>query len=171
MDDSELKYNKEENDDSAIETWRNSEGDLFRMNGPATIQSYSNGYRYEFWYQIPKKVHRENEPAVLEYINDVLITQTWYTDGVIYNPTGGPSRIQFFYEIRNKDYKDYNFELFSLIGIRNTNIIRGKIWSNNIGFAHRDDNLPALINYDENGKVIKNQWCINGRLIREENYE
>ena len=44
---------------------------------------------------------------------------------------------------------------------------RDKEWRNDAGQLHREDDQPAVINYDANGEIESEAWYLNGELYRE----
>lgn len=119
--------------------WKNSEGKLHRINGPAfesqaSLQYHRDGQR-----------HREDGPAVIYrgslsyckpeyYLNGKLIPEEYFSILTIEKANGGG-------EIRT--------------------------WRNVKGQLHRK-NGPALISFDNDAKVITTQYMQNGKLHRED---
>ena len=87
MDDSELIYQTRVNSaGTIIEKWINSEGDLFRINGPAFVETYSNGSKEEYWCQISGMRHRVNGSAVISYSEDgTIVNKEYWINGVQVN--------------------------------------------------------------------------------------
>ena len=83
MNDSELIYQKIEGVTANEEIWTNSDNKLFRINGPASIRTYNDGYKIETWYQKPNMIHRKGGPAIIEYDREGNIEgENYYINGL-----------------------------------------------------------------------------------------
>lgn len=78
------------------ETWRNSKGQLHRLNGPAKIEYYSGsgGLATEEWYK-DGTPHREDGPAKTDYYPDGEISsRIWYREGFRHR-VDGPAKLEY----------------------------------------------------------------------------
>ena len=78
------------------ETWRNSKGQLHRLNGPAKIEYYSGSGKIfiEEWYKNGKP-NREDGPARTDYYpRGEISSRVWYKEGFRHR-VDGPARIEY----------------------------------------------------------------------------
>jgi len=91
-------------------------------------------------------LHRENGPAKVLYMNNNLIFEQYYING-LWHREDGPAYIEYY---SNKIIKYEGY------------YIRNKI--------HRE-NGPAYINYYPSGEPFNKGYCINGKYFNSSNFE
>jgi hypothetical protein len=116
-------------------------------NNPHSIYYHYNGTIYiETWYDEKSNIHRDDDkPAKYIYNEegDVVFIK-WYKRGMLHRDVN-PAIIKYYGKVE-----------------------RIESWFKN-GNKHRDEDLPAELEYDSNNKLSIEIWYKNGSLYREEN--
>lgn len=132
-------------DSRKIEEWFNEAGELHRENDlPALIIHNSHGIFRKEWYLNGSL--QFNRASVIEYENNGTVSKEfWFNENgchvIYYYPNGNK-----FVEYWNNINHDYMSEVY---------LSRG---------YHRDNDLPAYIEWDENGVLRKEKWYENDIL-------
>ena len=123
------------------EEWRDKNGDLDRVDGPAFIVYFENGTIEEEQWWRNGKFHRDDGPAYTGYYPDGTIrTESWWKDGELHRDNA-PAGI-----IYNED---------GTIGEEHW-------WQDDE--LHRADG-PARIFYSQDGDIEREQWWQYGEKI------
>src|SRR3989344_1369841 len=138
-----------ENGKVETEEWYNDDGELSRMDGPASVRYGLNGLStFEMWYN-DREEHRLDGPAVIiYYTNDnnsaehIINLETWRKNGKMHRDGGEPSMRGYFID----------------------GSIKIEHWAVDGNF-HRIG-APAVIAYHENGNVTEEKWYQHGEMHR-----
>lgn len=126
-------------------------------------ESEQNGYTNKI-YTLGDKTY------TISYKRNILYSETWKTDGkldrkvspaiIIYHKNGQPKILQWY---RNgESYRENNEAIYEKY--YETGVIWQKSWGNG-EIVHREDG-PAIIRYNENGKVEEEEWYLNDKSFR-----
>lgn len=153
----------------SMEEWRNGCGELHQVDDKPAFISYmvNNKVMIMEWYKNGVLHRNDNsgysskrnlfeKPARIEYTHNMnVVKMEWYFEGRLHRHSDtGPALIHYFTDKRNK-FIDGN--------------IRKVGWYSD-GKAHRYDKA-AIIEYDKNDNVIKEEWNIHGRYSRDDDNE
>lgn len=163
-----------------IEGKKNREGDL-----PAVIVYYKNGniQTQEWWKN--DELHREDDlPARIDYHASGYISEKHWS---IYDePLRQNSKVTSASYYDNKEnnleaetlnvYPDQQNEpsvirYYDDFDEKRNQLIEAKEWFNEDEKKHRDDGLPAVIVYDKNGNIIKQEFWENGMQMQIEYFK
>jgi len=156
-------------------------GDLHRDDDlPAMVVYRSDGQiSREVWCQ-HDNVHRDGDrPAEIKYYDTRLYDglegpqvsiQAWARDGEPYRDNGLPEAMEYSENGQLQAERWFSrhragCELPAAILYEKSK--KCVIWKNEDGEIHRDFDLPAVIIYDEAGRVGIEQWSVKGRVHRE----
>lgn len=110
-------------------------------DGPARTCYYNYQITAEFWYQ-HGNLHREDGPACIFYKRGIPYRKMWYLNGKFGRKNDGPHYVE------------------------QTNITVHTAWLNEHKVYHRENGMPAVIDYDLNGTILNEKWYINGRQLK-----
>ena len=173
------------------ESWMRS-GRLYRVNGPAIVTYHPNGrvahkvwvhndepHRYDgpailFYHQNGQcteerwmhkgKCHRNKRPAIRRFDETgLLVSEEWLCKD-LHSRRGGPVIVTYYPcgKVRSEAYilnpgaGETQDVFYRLDGS-----IERRIWGKN-NETHRENGEPAIIDYDDNGRVLDGQWLRNG---------
>lgn len=118
------------------------------------------------------KLHNDNKPAYLLYVNKKLKCEEYYKNGKLHNLNGAAS-IEYYsnghfeYKAYYQDGKLHNDNGFAKIEYYyNGSVKYASCYFN--GKRHRD-NGPARIEYNKDGKVVYSSYYINDKKITQFN--
>lgn len=113
-------------------------------NTPQPVVVEVGKYKYEFWFNSDKKLHREDGPAAIKKNNGESY-ECWFINGELSNS----EKPSFIWK-----YRSYLGEI----------LILQEIWYLN-NKIHRDNDEPAIIMKNDIGTLVK-IWYINGNNYR-----
>lgn len=147
----------------AEEIWFHN-GIAHRDNGPAILRYHQNGQCEEEIWMHKGKCHRFEGPAIQCFYEDgTLFQEEWMRKDLHARPSG-PVLVAY-YPCGNVEVEMYvlNAEAEESLNIlyRRDGSIERRVWkkSNEI---HRENGEPAIIYYDENGRILDGEWLRNG---------
>jgi len=122
--------------------WKNSAGELHRVDGPARIEYDLDGNLLaEVWHK-NGLIHREDGSAYTFYYSDGSIeSERWFYEGDLYRKDG-PTIIRYY---------------------RTSGHLKSQEWYQ-IDRYHRLDG-PAVIKYKPTGKIKSVEWYIDGKKL------
>lgn len=161
---------------------------LHRLDGPASTEWDKFGRIVNQNWCINGKLHREDGPALIEYIyhdprgyskSSYEKIEQWFCNDKLHR-NDGPASISYYPPLKNKDriksetwvqnglHQNYMDEPSSIIYWEN-GLAKRKLWIMNGGLFYMKNysrkNGPAIINYDELGNITKIDWVYMGTFF------
>ena len=170
MDDSELICSTRCHKGLTITEWTNSEGKLFRMNGPARILTYNDKRtelnqgiaKKEQWCQKPNEHYRKNDkPSEIHYFeNNSIASEKWIYLNRFFRDNDEPAVINYY----KKEGKSSLYGIDMILGV-DVPKFKSKFWVDGYGQTHRKDG-PAAIFYNEDGEIVEVEFYEYGNFIK-----
>jgi antitoxin component YwqK of YwqJK toxin-antitoxin module len=137
------------------ELWMNRRGDLNREGDKPALIKYEDDGRYEEWHTDGVLTRGDGKPAVVVFDEqDVIISQRWILNEIYYRSDDQPAIVHYYYNGK-PSLEEWVSEVFAD--------------SSNTYQLSRMGDKPASVEYDEDGRVIKESWFIDGDLSRQDN--
>ena len=145
---------------------------------PSTNYYLSDGTISGVFYCKNNKLHRENGPAVIQYFEDGQIKSEEYFLNGEYFESDSPSKIEYYsngnvYLEIYKNFTNKQGKITKCFRYSNGNMKREEYQyecnDKMLDNFHRLDG-PAIIDYDMNGKVVNEEYFINGKQYDELSY-
>lgn len=177
------------------EIWRVN-GNLHREDGPADISWYNDGtLKREEWLKDGHRHRDGGKPADISYYRDGSIhEEEWYENGrqhredgpawIRYNTNGEKELERWYFQGRmvsdeesfNAMKKDHEemlnhpahkmVEDATKVEHYRSGMPETAVWMND-HFTHRDGDKPAIISFNGDGSIKKQEWWIDGRRHRD----
>ena len=150
------------------------EGDL-----PAVIDRSSNGKLQREEWRKNNNLHRDNDkPALSSYYYDtdnIKMFDEWYKNGYSHRENNGPTKVTYYKNgsVKIEEWYNRNEEspgpteiIYYESKDPTIKILYKKTWFDNNQNRNRKDDLPAEIEYYQNGSIKEEKWFVDDNIFR-----